>query len=69
MEYEGYCTKEEAERQVRAMVEEGFRMRSLQLKEVLVQGIDHRVEKTGSGYSCCSAGLLRLIRIPSVDGF
>ncbi|HHV35270.1 MAG TPA: arginine decarboxylase, pyruvoyl-dependent [Syntrophomonadaceae bacterium] len=48
MEYEGYCTKEEAERQVRAMVEEGFRMRSLQLKEVLVQGIDHRVEKTGS---------------------
>lgn len=48
MEYEGHCTKEEAEKRVQTMVEEGFRMRSLFLKEVLVQGIDHRVEKTGS---------------------
>lgn len=48
MEYEGYCTKEEAESRVRAMVEDGFRMRRLPLKEVLVQGIDHRVVKTGS---------------------
>lgn len=48
MEFEGFCTKEEAETRVRQMVEEGFQMRNLSLKEVLVQGIDHKVEKTGS---------------------
>lgn len=48
MEYEGFCTKEVAEKRVQMMVEEGFRMRSLFLKEVIVQGIEHRVEKTGS---------------------
>jgi len=48
MEYEGYCTKEEAEEQVRAMVEEGFRMRNLPLKEVMVKGVAYRVQKTGA---------------------
>jgi len=48
MEYEGYCTKEEAEEQVRAMVEEGFRLRSLPLKEVLVKGVAYRVQETGA---------------------
>jgi len=48
MEYEGFCSREEAENRVRAMVEEGFRMRRLYLEEVLVQGIGHRVEKIGS---------------------
>ncbi|MFY9140965.1 MAG: arginine decarboxylase, pyruvoyl-dependent [Thermacetogeniaceae bacterium] len=48
MEYEGYCTKEEAEEQVRAMVEEGFWMRSLPLKDVLVKGVAYRVQETGA---------------------
>ncbi len=48
MEFEGFCSREEAETRVRAMVEEGFKMRGLPLKEVLVKGIDHRVEKAGS---------------------
>ena len=48
MEYEGYCTKEEAEDQVRSMVEEGFQMRSLPLKEVLVRGVAYRVQETGA---------------------
>lgn len=48
MEYEGFCTREEAENRVRAMVEEGFWMRGLYLKEVLVQGVDHCVKKTGA---------------------
>lgn len=51
MEYEGFCTKEEAETRVRLMVEEGFQMRNLSLKEVLVQGIDHKVEKIGSVFA------------------
>jgi arginine decarboxylase len=33
------------------MVEEGFQMRNLSLKEVLVQGIDHKVEKIGSVFA------------------
>lgn len=48
MEYEGCCTKEEAEKKVQMMVEDGFRMRNLRLKEVIVRGIGHRVEKIGS---------------------
>ncbi|HBI27840.1 MAG TPA: arginine decarboxylase, pyruvoyl-dependent [Peptococcaceae bacterium] len=48
MEYEGCCTKEEAEKKVQMMVEDGFRMRNLHLKEVIVRGICHRVERTGS---------------------
>jgi arginine decarboxylase len=48
MEFEGYCTKNEAEASVRKMVEEGFERRGLTLQEVHVQGIEHRVEAVGS---------------------
>lgn len=48
MEFEGYCTKAEAEARVRAMVGEGFARRGLVLQEVHVLGIDHRVETAGS---------------------
>lgn len=48
MEFEGFCSKEEAEERVRSMVEEGFRMRHLPLRQVLVKGIEHRVERIGS---------------------
>lgn len=47
MEYEGLCTKEEAESRVGAMVKEGFQMRNLALKDLLVLGIDHCVEQCG----------------------
>ncbi|HHW40285.1 MAG TPA: arginine decarboxylase, pyruvoyl-dependent [Syntrophomonadaceae bacterium] len=48
MEFEGFCSREEAETRVRAMVEEGFRLRGLPLCEMLVKGIEHRVEQVGS---------------------
>ena len=48
MEFEGYCAKAEAEARVREMVEEGFKKRGLQLQDVHVLGIDHRVEAIGS---------------------
>lgn len=47
MEFEGFCTKEEAEARVAAMVEEGFKKRSLPLREVLVRAVEHRVERIG----------------------
>jgi len=47
MEFEGFCTKKEAETLVTAMVEEGFHKRSLHLQEVLVRAIEHRVERIG----------------------
>jgi arginine decarboxylase len=48
MEFEGYCTKDEAEASVRKMVEEGFKKRGLKLQEVHALGIDHRVDTIGS---------------------
>jgi arginine decarboxylase len=48
MEFEGCCTKEEAEANVRKMVEEGFEKRGLVLREVHVLGVDHRVNVFGS---------------------
>ena len=36
MEYSGHCTREEAERAVRAMVEEAFRRRGMALRDVRV---------------------------------
>lgn len=56
MEYEGFCTKAEAEARVRAMVEEGFRMRGMPLKDLLVLGIDHRVEKIGCALAAAVLG-------------
>lgn len=47
MEYEGVCTKEEAEEQVRKMVDEAFEMRGLELEEVKVAAVDHVVENIG----------------------
>jgi arginine decarboxylase len=47
MEYEGYCTRVEADARVRAMVEEGFEKRGLTLQKMHVLAIDHRVERAG----------------------
>lgn len=56
MEYEGFCTKAEAETRVRAMVEDGFRARGITLKDLLVLGIDHRVEKIGCALAAAVLG-------------
>lgn len=48
MEFEGYCTRSEAETRVGEMVVEGFARRGLTLRDVQVLGIEHRVEKAGS---------------------
>jgi len=46
MEHSGFITKEEAEQDVREMIEEAFRARGLELKEIKVVSTTHRVEKT-----------------------
>lgn len=48
MEFEGYCTRPEAEARVRKMVAEGFERRGLALEDVQILGVDHRVETVGS---------------------
>ncbi len=48
MEFEGYCTKEEAEKKVRLMIEDGFKMRNLPLNDLLIRGIEHEVKEIGS---------------------
>jgi arginine decarboxylase len=48
MEFEGCCSKAEAEASVLKMVVEGFEKRRLALQEVHILGIEHRVETIGS---------------------
>ncbi len=48
MEFEGCCTKAEAEDRVRRMVVEGFEKRSMMVRELHVLGIEHCVETIGS---------------------
>lgn len=51
MEYSGNCTKEEAEAQVRAMVDEAFKIRDIKLAEVKVAVAEHKVEKIGCAFA------------------
>jgi arginine decarboxylase len=51
MEYEGICGAEEAEAQVRKMVEEAFRIRNLELDEVRVAVTEHTVKKIGCAFA------------------
>ncbi|NLB89076.1 MAG: arginine decarboxylase, pyruvoyl-dependent [Syntrophomonadaceae bacterium] len=51
MEFSGKCTKEEAEQEVRKMVEEAFRVRGLELEEVKVASAEHKVEKIGCAFA------------------
>ncbi len=48
MEFSGYCTKEEAEARVTAMVREAFTVRGKTLKEVKALGVSRVVEKTAA---------------------
>lgn len=51
MEYEGKCSKEEAESRVRLMVEEAFRIRDLKLDEIKVASTEHTVRKIGCAFA------------------
>jgi len=53
MEFAGYCGKEEAEENVREMVEEAFQYRGIKLEELKVIGIEHKVVSCG----CVFAGV------------
>jgi arginine decarboxylase len=51
MEFEGKCGKEDAEAQVRKMVEEAFRIRKLQLDDVMVASTEHVVKNIGCAFA------------------
>lgn len=51
MEFEGKCGKDIAERKVREMVEEAFKIRNLELDEVKVASTEHVVEKIGCAFA------------------
>jgi arginine decarboxylase len=51
MEYSGAGHKEEIEKIVRSMAEEGFKMRGYALKEVQSIAITHKVNHTGAAYA------------------
>ena len=47
MEFHGVATRDEAERQIRAMLDEAFRVRGEPVAEMRVVAIDHRVQRIG----------------------
>lgn len=51
MEYSGKCSKEEAEEQVRTMVAEAFKVREIELEEVKVAAVEHKVEKIACAFA------------------
>lgn len=51
MEYSGHCSKSEAEAEVVRMVEEAFRIRGLELIDVKIAAVEHRVEKIGCAFA------------------
>lgn len=56
MEFEGFCTREEAEQTVANMVREGFANRHLPLIKLQVKGIEHKVENIGSVFAAAVLG-------------
>lgn len=47
MEFHGVATRDEAERQIRAMLDEAFRVRGEPIAEMRVVAVDHRVQRIG----------------------
>jgi arginine decarboxylase len=47
MEFHGVASREEAERQIRAMLDEAFRVRGEAIAEMKVTAVEHRVERIG----------------------
>lgn len=50
-EFSGRCSAQEAESVLRGMVAEAFAVRGLQLNEVIVRVVEHRVEQTGCAFA------------------
>lgn len=53
MEFAGRCSQAEAEAEIRRMLAEAFATRGRVLRQVLVRGVEHRVESIG----CCLAAV------------
>lgn len=51
MEFSGHCDRQEAERQVRAMVEEAFQYRNMKLNSIKSIGAEHRVIRCGCAFA------------------
>ncbi len=51
MEFSGECSKAEAEKRVRTMVEEAFELRNLELDDVKIAATEHIVEKIGCAFA------------------
>lgn len=51
MEWSGRGTAQEAEAQVRAMVDAAFARRGMELQKVMVKSVEHRVEKCGCAFA------------------
>ncbi len=51
MEYEGHCSKAEAEAMVEKMVKEAFAMRNIELQEIKLAAAEHVVEKVGCAFA------------------
>lgn len=51
MEYSGRTSKDEAEKQIKRMVEEAFAGRGLKLSRLLVQAVEHKVENIGCAFA------------------
>jgi arginine decarboxylase len=47
MEFHGVASREQAERQIRAMLDEAFRVRGESVAEMRVFAVEHRVERIG----------------------
>jgi arginine decarboxylase len=54
MEFSGRCTKEDAEAEIRRMVEAAFEHRGRALREVHVKAVDHRVERMGCAFAAAA---------------
>jgi arginine decarboxylase len=51
MEYSGRTSKDEAEKQIKRMVEEAFAKRGLPLSQIMVRAVEHKVEDTGCAFA------------------
>jgi arginine decarboxylase len=54
MEYEGICSKKEAETTVRDMAKEGFEMRGWEIDKIISIAIEHTVENIGCAFAAAA---------------
>ncbi|HHY99068.1 MAG TPA: arginine decarboxylase, pyruvoyl-dependent [Firmicutes bacterium] len=51
MEFSGKCSAAEAEEQIREMVKEAFEVRGMDLTDIKVKAVEHKVEKIGCAFA------------------